>query len=392
MENRPLTRARFWRVSVPYLEEWTSSPEFGPHPNSDRLILELQDSAGLTGWGEGPWKLSVEETSAALQRLLACSPAELRPSFLDSLWAPGAQYWQQPPAPSFWAPPLENLRHRLRHPLQVAVETALGDLQARRLGLPLSALYGGTWRDRVACDYWMGRTTPAHAARCAERALELGFRGLKLKTTLEDPNVERLESIKRVAGVDFHVTVDPNGRFYRLDDSLPTLRAMDGIGNLRIIEDAFPRTALAETRELRRRINARVVVHIDPPESLGEVLLAQCCGGLNLDSHAQGFFAWRFQAAAADQFNLPVWHGSGLDLGIYTAAQLHVASTAPNCQLPGDQAGPWLRESTLVREPFRVEKGFVLVPPGPGLGVTPDLFAIERYAVAGASLGESFVS
>lgn len=386
MKNHSFTQIRYWRVSVPYLEEWTASPEFGVHPNSDRLILELRDSEGNTGWGEGPWRLSNEETSAALRTLLSKTPAALRPAFLDTLWAPGQQYWHQPPPPSSLTPPLENLRHRLRHPLQVAVETAIVDLQTRCLGVPFSSHFGGAWRDRVLSDYWMGRTTPEHAARCARRGLELGFRGLKLKTTLEDPNVERLEAIKDSAGDAFSVTVDPNGRFYRLDDALSTLKAMDAVGNMRIIEDAFPRTALAETRELRGRLNARVVVHIDPPESLAEVLSAQCCGGLNIDSHAQGLFQWRLQAAAADQFNLPVWHGSGLDLGIYTAAQLHLAAATPNCQLPGDQAGPWLRRSTLIHEPFEVKDGAILVPFGPGLGITPDLDAIERFTVGKALL------
>jgi muconate cycloisomerase len=166
-----------------------------------------------------------------------------------------------------------------------------------------------------------------------------------------------------------------------LDDSIATIRAMDAVGNLRILEDPFPRTALSETKALRERISARVVIHIDPPEMLAEVLRSEVCGGLNIDSHTQGLFGWRMQAAAADAFNLPVWHGSGNDLGIFTAAQLHLAASAPNCQLPGDQAGPWIRESTLVEEAFVVESGHVRVSQGPGLGVTVDRAALDRYGV-----------
>jgi len=161
---------------------------------------------------------------------------------------------------------------------------------------------------------------------------------------------------------------------------------MDAVGTMSILEDAFPRTALAETREMRRRLEARVVVHIDPPESLAQVISADCCGGLNIDSHTQGLFQWRLQAAVADQFNLPIWHGSGLDLGIYTAAQLHLAAVTPNCQLPGDQAGPWLRASTLVKEAFSVVEGHVLVPQGAGLGITPDVDEIETYATLSSSV------
>lgn len=192
--------------------------------------------------------------------------------------------------------------------------------------------------------------------------------------------MERLEAIRDACGPDFGVTVDPNQRFYRLDDAWPTLRAMDEVGNLHIIEDAFPRTALPETAELRRRINARVVIHIDPPEMLTTVLRSDAVGGLNLES-PQGWFNWRMQAAAADQMNLPIWLGGGNDCGIATAMQLQAASSTPNCTLPGDHAGPWLREHHLLQNDFRIFDGAIEVPTGPGLGVEPDLDALENYTV-----------
>jgi L-alanine-DL-glutamate epimerase-like enolase superfamily enzyme len=121
-------------------------------------------------------------------------------------------------------------------------------------------------------------------------------------------------------------------------------------------------------------------VHIDPVESLWSVLQSGAAGGLNLDSKLVGPFQWRVLAGVAEQANLPVWHGSGLDLGIATAAQLHIAGATPNCELPGDQVGPWVREHSLVRTPFEVREGRVKIPEGPGLGVEVDLEALERYA------------
>lgn len=370
-----------WWVQVPALEQWTSSPEFGEHLlHNERIILRISDADGFAGWGESPFDGPRAVLEDALSRLVGARLASLRPSFLD-LWQSGSLYWHRPLPPSPHAPPLVNLQHRTRHPLQTLIEMALDDLIARRAGVPLCQLWGGAWRDRVRVDYWMGRVTPQHAQRCVKRAKELGFHGVKLKTTLEDPNVERLEAIRDAAGENFKCTVDPNGRFYRLDDAIATIRAMDRVGNMSILEDPFPRFHLSEFAELRRRINARVAVHIDPPESLWTVLTSGAAGGLNIDSHTQGLFNWRMQAATAAQANLAVWHGSGLDLGIYTAAQLHAAASAPNCTLPGDQIGPWLHESHLLKENFVVENGHVLLPTGAGSGVTVDLSAIENYSV-----------
>lgn len=374
-----ITHIDCWHVAVRTLHEWVASPAFGEHSgNGPRVILRLRDSDGYEGWGESATPPSQENISAAMQMLLGQPTANLRTSF-PQLWAKDALYWQRPTPPSPYASPIENMRFRLRHPLQTAVETALCDIITRRAGVPMHHMFGGAWRDRVSVDYWMGRTEPEHAQRCVQRGKELGFRGIKLKTTLEDPNVERLEAIRDAAGLDWKVTVDPNGRFYRLDDAWQTIRDMDRVGNMAILEDPFPRPALNESAALRKRIDARLVIHIDPPEMLSQVLRSDAAGGLNIDSHTQGLFHWRVQAGVADQFNLPVWHGSGLDLGIYTAAQLHLAAATPNCQLSGDQVGPWLRESHLMTENFKVEQGFVLVPTGPGLGIEIDMAELDRY-------------
>lgn len=380
--SKPLKIAKIevWRLYVPYVKEWTVSPEFGDHVRGpDRLILRLEDTEGHSGFGEGYAALAGDALKNVLRHFLATSPAGARPLCLDL--HPEPTYWHQPLPPSPFTPELGNLKHRIRHPQQTAVETAWLDLIARRAGVPLNQLFGGPWRDRVATDYWMGRVTPEHARRCVARGKSLGFTGVKLKTTLEDDNVARLEAIRDEAGPDFHVTVDPNGRFYRLDDALPTITAMDTVGNMSILEDPFPRFHLEDFAALRPRLRARVVLHIDPPESLHNVIASRAAGGLNIDSHTQGLYAWRFSAATADAANLPVWHGSGLDLGIATATQLHLCSATPNCVLPGDQSGPWLRESTLVKEQFTVENGHVLVPPGPGHGVTFDPDAAERYTL-----------
>jgi L-alanine-DL-glutamate epimerase-like enolase superfamily enzyme len=362
-----------------------SSQEFGEHLlHSQRLLVRLTDEDGFQGWGESSFDGSRTVVDAALGGLVGRPLAAFRPSFLD-IWPSGSLYWQRPLPPSPFAPPLENLQHRTRHPLQTMVEMAIDDLIARRAGVPLCQLWGGAWRMSIPVDYWMGRVTPSHAQKCIQRAKSLGFHGVKLKTTLEDPNVERLEAVRDAGGKDWKVTVDPNGRFYRLDDALPTIRAMEQVGNMAILEDPFPRFHLPEFAELRRRISARVVVHIDPPESLWSVLTSGAAGGLNIDSHTQGLFNWRSQAAAAAQANLPVWHGSGLDLGVYTAAQLHACASAPNCTLPGDQIGPWLHESHLLQKDFTVEDGHVRVPMGIGSGVEVDLAAIDKYCVESRS-------
>jgi len=393
--NQPvITKAEIWGVAVPLNQEWASSPEFGEHghPKSgkdwDRCLLCLTTSDGLEGWGESVGRASLESLECQLKTLMT-SPKPFHRLAHLKLDEPGHLYWERPVAPSPYAPSTANLRHRTRNPWQNLIETALSDLLAKQAGISLAELWGGPWRDEIEVDYWMGRTNPEHAKKCVERAKQLGFTGLKLKTTLEDPNVERLEAIREAGGADWKVTVDPNGRFYRLEDALPTLQAMDQVGNMAIIEDPFPRFHLAEFTALRSKINARVVVHIDPPETLWEVLQSGAAGGLNLSHSSQGPAEWRMDAAVAERANLSIWYGSGLDLGIATAAQLHCAASAPNCRLPGDQAGPWLRESSLLKTPFELTNGRLRLPShGAGLGVEVDRDQVENFTTTKRTIPE----
>ncbi len=380
-----LASLKAWLIDVPLLPEWSSSPEFGPHAGgSPRLVLQLTDGDGFVGWGEGTTNLRGDDLRDALGVLAGSELSQWRPALLNL--HPRPSYWHQPHFESDFRPSAAKMKYRLRHPLQCPVEMALLDLTARRAQVPLAQIFGGAWRTQIPVDYWMGRVTPEHAVACVRRAKQLGFNGIKLKTTLEDPNVERLSAIRAEAGPEFSVTVDANGRFYRFDDALSTLSAMDEVGNMKILEDPFPRHDYGAFAALRHRVNARIVAHIDPPESLAAVIQQNCVGGLNLDSHAQGLWGWRTQAAVADAFNLPVWHGSGLDLGIATAAQLHLAAATPNCELAGDQAGPWLRQADLLKTPFSVQDGHISLPPGPGLGIEVDEAELEQFTIEEISL------
>src|ERR1051325_8559935 len=175
-----------WIVRVPLLQEWAASPEFGEHALSEeRLILRIEDGDGFEGWGESVPGLPEAALNVTLVPLAGRSLADFRVAFLD-LWPAGSQYWHKPLPPSPYAPNLANLQHRVRHPMQTIIEMALSDLTAKRAGIPLHQLWGGGWRDRVRTDYWMGRVTSERAKQCVKRGQQLGFLGIKLKTTLED--------------------------------------------------------------------------------------------------------------------------------------------------------------------------------------------------------------
>jgi len=74
--------------------------------------------------------------------------------------------------------------------------------------------------------------------------------------------------------------------------------------------------------------------------------------------------------------------GSNLELGVATAAMLHLGVAAPAIDsetYPGDFIGPLYHEADMLCEPLALGPEVATVPQGPGLGVELDEQQIEQY-------------
>ena len=84
----------------------------------------------------------------------------------------------------------------------------------------------------------------------------------------------------------------------------------------------------------------------------------------------------RFIAECEDA-DVGFWFYSG-DLGIATAAYLHIAAATPYLDRPSQSLLRWTTGDVIVGGPFSPEGGVVPVPTAPGLGVELDEDAVAR--------------
>ena len=89
------------------------------------------------------------------------------------------------------------------------------------------------------------------------------------------------------------------------------------------------------------------------------------------------FVSNAYLAAAAE---MPVWHGSGHELGILDAAMLHSCAAAANCTLPSDILS-YERVDDLIVNPIDIRESYAYPSTQPGLGVELDEDALRRYHV-----------
>jgi muconate cycloisomerase len=344
-----------FRVVVPMKPDTVNSPEFdhdqglSTFPRVPKFILRARTEDGLAGIGEtgrGVPESAVDEVIASLvgkapRRLDLCAVAP-------------------------------------RNAAYGAAEQVVFDLAGKAFGVPAYKLLGGGCRARVRVDYWTARRTPADLARKALEGKRLGFGGIKIKCALEDPNVERVKAVAEACGPDFKITIDPNTRFHNPIHAIRLARLLEGY-NVEVFEDPVPKGNLDWYVLLRQKMNIAVALHLGSPVQVFEAVKREAVDYLNISpGNMTEFVRCAHIACAAD---VPVWHGSGVDLGIMDVSYVHACAAAPNCTLASDIVGNFLREDDLLVEPIRFEDGCALVPQEPGLGVELDMEAVRKYCV-----------
>jgi muconate cycloisomerase len=339
-------------VVVPMKPGAVHSPRWGKaeFDEAPKFILKLHTDAGLVGIGESYRGVSRAEVDATSAQLLGAEPLCL---------------------------PL----HHLPIPHNGAYdgfEIALLDLVGKATGWPIHHLLGGAHRDRVLVDYWCGQKTPEDIAQTARDGWAKGFRGLKMKCTLEDPMLERVQAIA-AAAPEMKITIDPNERFYRPGATLELARQLAGYP-IEVFEDPTPKNLdwyVFMRRELSQ-LHIPLALHLGRAEEVVAALQKDCIDYFNLGG---GMVQFVRMAGIAQAGGKPVWHGSGVDLGILDMAYVHACAAAENCTLASDIIGNFLREDDLIVHPIQFVDGHALVPHSPGLGVELDEAALQRYRI-----------
>ena len=312
-----ITSVDVWTVLVPTVPGSCASAEL---EGSDTIwekvplyLIRLNTDTEYYGIGHPRRSVTIEKTRSAAALLLGRDPEQLTLQNIYETRTDGH----------------EEMLEVGKGPAYNGFEMAVFDLIGRIRGVPVHSLLGGAVRDRVRADYWMGNQTPEDSKRTVERALRMGFKGVKIKCKLEDSIVERLQAILDVAGPDFKVTIDPNQRFYTAAQTIDIARQLEPLGNVEVLEDPIVKTDMEGWAQINAATKIPLALHCG---SVYELLFSAINAGIfdrvNLDGSMFEFCRIASVAAAA---GLRCWHGSGNDLGIADLSYVHTAAATPNC-------------------------------------------------------------
>lgn len=257
-----------------------------------------------------------------------------------------------------------------------AFEMAVIDCLGHAREVPAWSLLGGRYHDSIPVDFWMGLMTPEDTAARVKVGLAAGFHGVKIKCKLEQQPAERVAAIKALAP-DWTITLDPNERFYRPAGALELARRLEQYEGI-LFESPFPQRRLDWYARMRDTLRVPLALHLGTIDQLIPALEQGCADVYNLNGSMTEFVT---STRAAHAAGCPVWHGSGNDLGIRDASFVQACAATPAELWPSDMLGHWLREDDLLDGGLGLQNGQIAVTDKPGLGITVDVDALEKYSV-----------
>ena len=252
---------------------------------------------------------------------------------------------------------------------KAAIEMAILDAQLRTSGESFAHFFGAV-RAEVDCGVSVGihASIPALLKTVGDY-LDQGYRRIKLKIK-PGWDVEPVRAVRERFG-DVPLQVDANTA-YSLSDA-KHLAELDAF-ELLLIEQPLPEDQVLAHAELAKVVQTSICLDesITSVQAAEDAIKLGACQVINIKpGRVGGYLEARRIHDLCAQHRIPVWMGGMLETGLGRAGNVAMAAM-PNFTLPGDTSASNRYYHRDITEPFVLVEGRLLVPQGPGLGVSVD--------------------
>ena len=253
---------------------------------------------------------------------------------------------------------------------KAALETAVLDAELKLAGISL-ATYLGANKTKVPCGVSVGIASSIEALVDEVTSyVEAGYKRIKLKI---EPGWD-IAPVRKIRDLfpDKPLQVDANQAYSRND--LNHLKQLDEF-NLLLIEQPLDEHDILGHAQLAEIMTTPVCLDesIISLHSAQDALEMKATSVINIKPGRVGGYleSVRIHNYCLDK-SIPVWCGGMLETGIGRAANLALAAL-PGFTLPGDTSASSRFFKRDITTPFEMIDGYIDVPNGAGIGVTPDM-------------------
>ena len=344
---------------------------------NNNTLIELEADNGLKGYGSTYTSFAITAAAMRLLEPILKAQEDVAPARISE------QLHQQ----HFWLGRGGSVTHVIS-----GVDIALWDLFGKQLGVSVSRLIGGRYRDKVRPYASLSFDDDKPVEEKIEAALQRGFAGIKIGWgsfgRLDRKNDEKLTArCRRAAGDDTTLMIDAGGSDmyygvtykraletakmlgdYHVEWYEEALRPDDIEGFIKLREHSPVKISSCEVLTRRQTFQPwieRGAVDIVQPDSTK-------VGGLTE--------ALRIAWHAYDHGIEYVGHGWNTAFGL--CADLQIAAALP-CAQWVEYISPSPLLDKIAAPPFVIKEGYLDIPDVPGLGVEPDMDKVKYYATPG---------
>ena len=336
------------------------------------VLVHIQTEDGYEGWGEAT---TIGGLSYAEE-----SPHSIKTN-IDTYFTP--LLLKEQPTSTAKAMQLLSIHINGNRFAKCAIETALLDIEGKRLNLPVSELIGGRVRDRIEVAWTLASGNTATDIAEAERMIEQKrHRIFKLKIGSNPiiDDVAHVLAIKK-ALPDCRITVDVNQAWTELE-------AMQGIsllqaGGVDLIEQPVSMRNKAALKRLTEHFDVAIMADeiVQDPQNAFTLAADHCADVFAVKiNQAGGLKAACLIGQMAHLAGIELYGGTMLEGPIGTAASAHVFSTYPSLNFDTELFGPLLLTEDVLVQPLDYQDFGLNVPTGAGLGIEVDSDKVYHYA------------
>lgn len=324
---------------------WTTTMSSSDYRDTLRVRLTRD---GITGIGEGAPIVRYDENAIEGQKALEGIRRDLE----------AADPWARVKL-------IDELARRVpgQYAARAAVDIALHDWAGQKLGVSLCRLFGLDRADTPLTTFSIGIDSPAITREKVREAEAYPVLKIKVGLDTDEATIEAVRSVTKKP-----LRVDANEGWKDKETALRKIRWLETQG-VELIEQPLPAAMLEEQRWLRGRVAMPIFADESCLRATDVPKIADAYDGINVKvDKAGGLLAARRMIETARAHGLRVMLGCMVSSSVAITAAAHLSPLVDYADLDGNLL--------VANDPFvgvTVEKGKLVLPDGPGLGITPSV-------------------
>jgi L-Ala-D/L-Glu epimerase len=301
---------------------------------------------GITGHGEGAPIVRYKEDAKSAQKaaesvrnlLLAADPMQFSKTMAQVFRAVDGE----------WAG-------------KAAIDIALMDWVGQKLGIPLYTYFGLDPKDTPLTTFSIGIDTPEITRQKTREAAEYPILKVKVGLSTDEPTIEAVRSVTKK-----RLRVDANEGWKDKEEAVRKINWLEKQG-VEFIEQPMPADMIEETRWVRSRVHIPVIADEACRHASDIPKLRDAFDGVNVKlDKAGGILEAYRMIEVAKAVGMKTMLGCMVSSSVSVTAAAQLSPLVDYADLDGNLL--------IANDPFhgvRVEKGKLILPARPGLGLTP---------------------